>query len=360
MTKCLLLTVLVVLGLVARAEAQLPVGPTPQAPAIYAIPAPFSGGGPYNSALLAPTTPTGCTTPSALQFQGDPDTGIGYNSADQMLLCAGGVIFAVRGGANGIYIPVGSPIQFNDDVQFVRGTAGRINVQSTSGAGGESVLRVSNLANDATSRGAVQLVTANSGNVWQMFARAGALFWGVSSVADYWGINTSGHWIAATDNTYDLGTSGALRPRSIYVGTSFIAPSAGNIRFESRAQTTSNGDGLWNVLDNSGSFGLQFNVGTAAPTVASGGGGSPAIQTGSRNAVGAVDVGTGGVATQIVINFGAPNWTNAPRCVAWVETGTAGNVRAHGVTTTASAMTITAATAWVANAIVAWQCEARI
>ncbi len=39
-----------------------------------------------------------------------------------------------------------------------------------------------------------------------------------------WQITTSGHFLAATDNTYDIGASGATRPRTVYTGTSFVAP----------------------------------------------------------------------------------------------------------------------------------------
>jgi hypothetical protein len=38
-----------------------------------------------------------------------------------------------------------------------------------------------------------------------------------------WQINTSGHLKTTTDNTYDIGASGATRPRTIYAGTSVIA-----------------------------------------------------------------------------------------------------------------------------------------
>jgi hypothetical protein len=42
-----------------------------------------------------------------------------------------------------------------------------------------------------------------------------------------WQINTSGHFLAATDNTYDIGASGANRPRDFYLGRNLTA--AGNI-----------------------------------------------------------------------------------------------------------------------------------
>jgi hypothetical protein len=36
--------------------------------------------------------------------------------------------------------------------------------------------------------------------------------------------SNGGHFVASTDNTYDIGNSGALRPRTIYLGTSVITP----------------------------------------------------------------------------------------------------------------------------------------
>jgi hypothetical protein len=38
-----------------------------------------------------------------------------------------------------------------------------------------------------------------------------------------WSINSSGHFVAGADNTYDIGASGASRPRNVYVGTSVNA-----------------------------------------------------------------------------------------------------------------------------------------
>lgn len=145
-------------------------------------------------------------------------------------------------------------------------------------------------------------------------------------------------------------------------GTALRSDASGNIYWAGRIILVSTNNGMMNVLDNSSAFGIQINVGTAAPTISSGGGTAPAIVTSppSRNTTGAVDIGTGGAASQIVILFGAPPWTNAPHCQAWVETTTAGNVRAHGVVATTTTMTIQAASAWAASAIVAWKCEATV
>lgn len=142
-------------------------------------------------------------------------------------------------------------------------------------------------------------------------------------------------------------------------GTTTLASNAALV-MSSRFVISPVDNGLLNLTAIGATFGVQLNAGSVAPTISSGGGTSPAIVSGARNSNGSVDIGTGGTASQIVIAFGAPAWTNSPRCTAWVETGTAGNVRAHGVTTTTTTMTIQAASAWAASSIVAWMCEGRI
>lgn len=53
---------------------------------------------------------------------------------------------------------------------------------------------------------------------------ANALGFQTNSV-DRWAITATGHFVALTDNTYDLGDSGSTRPRTVYVGTSVVSPS---------------------------------------------------------------------------------------------------------------------------------------
>jgi hypothetical protein len=95
-----------------------------------------------------------------------------------------------------------------------------------------------------------------------------------------WNINTNGHLLAGTDNTYDIGASGATRPRSIYAATSIIGTtvyggtgatgggylSASTVGFVGRAALASSADGiirLINAADND--FGrLQFGGGTSS------------------------------------------------------------------------------------------------
>jgi hypothetical protein len=42
------------------------------------------------------------------------------------------------------------------------------------------------------------------------------------SFAQIWSMSASGHFLAGTDNSYDIGASGATRPRTVYVGTSAV------------------------------------------------------------------------------------------------------------------------------------------
>ncbi len=73
----------------------------------------------------------------------------------------------------------------------------------------------------------------------------------------YWNTSSSGHFLAGTDNTYDIGASGATRPRTGYFGTSLVVGGSGttygsgNASFSSALKigATGAGDGigaLWN------------------------------------------------------------------------------------------------------------------
>lgn len=53
---------------------------------------------------------------------------------------------------------------------------------------------------------------------------SGANFLFRISGSDRWQFNSSFHFLTVADNAYDIGASGATRPRTVYVGTSFVAP----------------------------------------------------------------------------------------------------------------------------------------
>ena len=87
-----------------------------------------------------------------------------------------------------------------------------------------------------------------------------------------WTISSTGHWLANTDNTYDIGASGANRPRSIFVGTSITTGS--HITMGSAAQLSAAGgatlsspaDGIWRMTNNAGTdfSRLQFGGTTSS------------------------------------------------------------------------------------------------
>lgn len=72
-----------------------------------------------------------------------------------------------------------------------------------------------------------------------------------------WGINTSGHFLAEADNTYDIGANGATRPRTGYFGTSvnvggggdrlqtgaLILATTSEVQWNTRSRMTSPADG---------------------------------------------------------------------------------------------------------------------
>lgn len=88
----------------------------------------------------------------------------------------------------------------------------------------------------------------------------------VTNNSSKWNINSSGHFLTNTDNTYDIGASGATRPRNYYGGGTVIAAStiqstAGNVlgnAFVLNRSSTSYGS----ILDN-GDGVMRFYNGAA-------------------------------------------------------------------------------------------------
>jgi len=53
----------------------------------------------------------------------------------------------------------------------------------------------------------------------------GAIGFGQDGVGNRWSIETSGNFFASADNTYDIGASGANRPRYIRAASALVSPS---------------------------------------------------------------------------------------------------------------------------------------
>lgn len=129
---------------------------------------------------------------------------------------------------------------------------------------------------------------------------------------DRWTINSTGHFFPPTDNTLDIGATGATRPRSVYVATDASAP-----KFRARGGTT--------------------------PTMGACGT-SPSVAGNDSGML--ITVGTGGVATSCAVTFSS-TWTTAPVCVAQ---NSADRV-AYSMATTATTLTITATAAFTASTL---------
>ena len=114
-----------------------------------------------------------------------------------------------------------------------------------------------------------------------------------------WNVLSTGHFTANVDNTYDIGASGATRPRTIYVGTSVVAPAI-------------NATGILTGLSATGTTagGLQaIGVGTTAALGIYFGSGVPTVSA----AQGSIYIRSDGssTSTRLYINTDAgTTWTN--------------------------------------------------
>jgi hypothetical protein len=83
-----------------------------------------------------------------------------------------------------------------------------------------------------------------------------------TNTVNRWAVAADGHFIAAADNTYDIGASGANRPRNVYVAQT-VKANAFQLNGQSHVYSTVNGDiGLYdNALTN---FNLLQFGGTSA------------------------------------------------------------------------------------------------
>lgn len=77
-----------------------------------------------------------------------------------------------------------------------------------------------------------------------------------TNAVDKWTISSSGHFIAATDNTYDIGASGATRPRTGYFGTSMVI---GPITYTGVGLSASGGNSI--LLTTSSGGDIYFQAG---------------------------------------------------------------------------------------------------
>lgn len=67
------------------------------------------------------------------------------------------------------------------------------------------------------------------------------IYWGTTAGTNFWEIASNGIFAAVTDNLYDIGTSGAYRPRNLYVAGTITTGSAATFHTTSVALTNGAG-----------------------------------------------------------------------------------------------------------------------
>lgn len=157
----------------------------------------------------------------------------------------------------------------------------------------------------------------------------------------------------------DLQVGGASKFSIVKSGAttvgSLINGSTTNIRWASRTAMFSPANGQWQIQNNGASANLYLQIGTSAtrPSVASGFGTSPVINTNASDTAGSINIGTGGVASTGTINF-TQTWPVAPFCLA---EDSSGFVATHATAST-TVLTLTSTAVWGASAVVVWHCIA--
>lgn len=101
-----------------------------------------------------------------------------------------------------------------------------------------------------TGGGAMNVVIESTGGLIQFNTGAsGSLGWQMTS---------SGHLVTKADNTYDIGASGATRPRSVYAANRFTAPA---FVFDSNGALTAPGNGIFLAQNAAGNDFSRFQFG---------------------------------------------------------------------------------------------------
>lgn len=242
-------------------------------------------------------------------------SGISFNGSAQ-LLTEGSNSISLRNSTNAqsffLYGTYTDSSNFNRiDIQHLGGTSGAVIKVSALGTGGVGPLQF-----------AISKTAAAPTNIFN--------------------IATSGHLLWNTDNTYDIGASGANRPRVLYVGTGIEVPTylranaliCSDGSTTSRVRITSDSDGVLKLQDNAASnfSRLQFGGTTSS---------FPALK---RSAAG-IDVRLADDSAYAALTSG--NHTLAAAALLSITSGTnqrAGNATLVAGTVTVSNTTVTANT----------------
>ena len=141
-----------------------------------------------------------------------------------------------------------------------------------------------------------------------------------------WQFSTAGHFLASTDNTYDIGASGANRPRNLFLGgaASFVGDLKGSTASlfypggGTRGAFSAPSDGAFSFLNNNGSNSVTLTVGASNLLTLNGG----LKTTGATFALQTATTLTDNAAAQVATMTNGPAAGNPTKWIAINDNGT--------------------------------------
>ena len=178
------------------------------------------------------------------------DTFTGAVTVQSQLQAGSGGNGTFAAGSGGAYLGVSTSLRWSStsnptgpsDLFLVRHAAGWLGLANSTTAQSLSVFKtrtdVSNwqgIQIDAGASRGGRIITnwTGTGTAFDLVLGAGQ---------DHWMITQTGHWLAVTDNSWDIGQNGANRPRDVFAVRLFDVSSGGEFRFASRARIFSPAD----------------------------------------------------------------------------------------------------------------------
>ena len=170
----------------------------------------LSGNATLNQDVSSTGTPTfstvtsgaGSVTVPALTTTGDTNTGVYYPAADTVAVTTGGAERLRVDSSGNVGIATVSPGQKLDVTGNINGSGF---LRSTSG--GQTTQIQHDGTNGSVSSSTQLLIYSNGANATVFHTNS----------TERWRINSAGHLMAGADNSYDIGASGATRPRNVYI-----------------------------------------------------------------------------------------------------------------------------------------------
>lgn len=172
-----------------------------------------------------------------------------WSTTDRMIWSQNGGVAITYAGTTGTSTSAGLSVTANSlttgtalDISSTSATSGKmLNITTPSGYSGQAISIVGasssqftvdfsnaavpsiGLGNQNGSNGIIQYF---SGNSYFNAISGGQVNFSIGGTGGVkWYIPSTGHFLSNADNTYDIGASGATRPRTGYFGTSIVAPS---------------------------------------------------------------------------------------------------------------------------------------